>query len=198
MTLDTRCSNGRWLALPLLAAVMVVLALVLRWLAAAQPRIGEADSATTPIGVYSQAIFEAEDALYRSLAYFPADHNPHSGVTRLVSLYTFEAWLAGRVGSATPSREEGNWEGTSPDVPVWLVAILGDGLADTDILDTDLAVTPVPAPGAFYAWDASSGDLLTIGTLVVTGYQTYSSVVNLPSEPLAIYRATEAPDSRSE
>jgi len=151
----------------------------------------------TPTQESPDPIYDAQDAINRSLARFPSGHSPHAEEARLISLYDMEVWLAGvEPPQATPAMGDFEWDGTDPDDPVWLVGILGDGLTDGDIVRPPLGLEVEgarPAPGGFYVWDANSGSLLVEGAFLEAGMQTYDTFVALASQPLQIVPATPVP-----
>ncbi len=161
------------------------------------PTSTPADARTSTPGVYPNPIYTAEDAIARSLARFPPGHSPHSEIARLVSNYTLEVWLRRYPGQPTPAKEEGNWGDTNPDGPVWFVGILGEGLTDAEILSVPFDLGPgISAPGAYYGWDATTGDLVVEGAFLDSGSQSYADLAALADEPLPIEPATPAPKRR--
>ncbi len=153
---------------------------------------------------FPNPILTAQEAISRSLALFPSSANPHGEVARLLTFNDLDQW------------RRGSSPGTAPQSPAWLVGILGDnltmfgltlprmgyaGLSDPQLppdIATEAPASDWPVEGAFYAWDANSGILVGEGVLsdpalVLGSYQSYASLVALPSNPLPISSATPYP-----
>ena len=161
-------------------------------------------STSTPTAEYPNPIFDAQDAINRSLARFPEGHNPHGEIARLVTYETLaDVWFE--------EPREPIWD---PSAGVWLVAILGNELMVNDVLPpphvpsaqmtADAASTratdPIFVEGAYYGWDANGGLLVVEGALAYlsgplagTEHRTYSLIQSLPNENPSIAEATELP-----
>lgn len=151
--------------------------------------IGTGQSATPTPQVFPHPMLDASDALDRSVDRFPEGTSPHGELVRLVSCQTF----SDTIRTLSPS-----WE---PHVPLWVVAMLGDDLTVNDVLDS-----PVPpgdandedpaAIGAYYVWDANSGQLAA--EFAITDYERYSQLAALQDEALHIAAATKPPEPSPE
>jgi hypothetical protein len=140
-----------------------------------------------------------EEAITLSEQRFPAHSNPRSPIARLVSRETLERWLfytALSASEATAAEMTPEWGDVDPDSPVWLVAILGTGLTVKDVIapPEGLDVSDSRAvDGAFYTWDANSGELMDEGGLVTGELHNYASIAALPTENISISEATQRP-----
>ncbi len=132
----------------------------------------------------TDTICDAADALDRSLALFPASKNPHSPITRLVSTSTAYSWLGVRVDDMNEA--SGEYEPLSlaeMSMPVWVVAILGDGVLLSEVFPVEQDET---IPGMYFLWNATGAGLLANGGLNDSGPLSYSAVGNLVSQPIPI------------
>ena len=189
----------RWLALLSLLALFVAIGAFLNW-DRSRPGLQLAQSGPTAIDTaYApDTILSSSDALSRSLQLFPPDTSVEASEARLISLYTFSVWeTSSIVGDPTPGIDEYDWTDTDPQDPVWLVALVGQGLTVKAVLE---AGSPAgsggdirAAQGAFYAWDANSGSLIAVGALMDAPLQDLQSIVALPNEPLTPVPATAYP-----
>jgi hypothetical protein len=146
---------------------------------------------------YPDPIYNELDVITRSLALFPTDHNNNSEIARLITRYDFDAWYEETTSFPTAAPTEFDWSDVSPDAPVWLVAILGDDLTTADVVQMPAGQTAADTSGttgAYYAWDANTGEVLGIGALEDSGPQSYDSISNLLSvATLTVAPATEPP-----
>jgi hypothetical protein len=145
----------------------------------------------------AEPMSSANAAIEASLEMFPGQ--AREPIARLVSARTLLQWTdysalsppeKTQVAADLPENERL----PDPDKPVWLVAILGTDLTVGEILgstapggDEDY---PAPAEGAYYAWDANSGDLKEVGALPLGSAWTYASIAALSHEDIPIVRAT--------
>jgi len=141
-----------------------------------------------------EPLLTAQEAVTKSLQLFPANHNPHSAIVKLISFQTFSQQWAG------PEYQIG---GASPTDAVWLVGILGDNLIVGDTLAlgptevigiTPAEADPRPAEGMFCAFQAGSGGRLATGALIVNSpMRSYNLLQALPTEVVPIVRPTIDP-----
>lgn len=141
-----------------------------------------------------EPLLTAQEAITKSLQLFPANHNAHGVVAKLISFQTFsQQWLG-------PQYQVG---GASPTDAVWLVGILGDNLIVGDTLAlgpaevigiTPAQADPRPAEGMYCAFQAGSGGRLATGALIVNSpMRSYNLLQALPTEVVPIVRPTIDP-----
>jgi hypothetical protein len=121
------------------------------------------------------------DAITRSLNRFPDGANPHGAIARLVPLATLRTW-------------SGIVEFDFADhVPVWITAVLGDNMQFKHVvrLPGVQSEDSRAIAGAWYAWDANSGDLIAEGALITL--TPYADLQQLTSQSMSIMPATLPP-----
>lgn len=150
---------------------------------------GPTSTAAAPPGSPSP-IYSAQEAIALSLSRFPPGHNPHAAEARLLRTQTMDAdWLLVDQSDSD----------AGPDSPVWLVGILGDGLAVDDTVDLPslpediLPRDDTPVTGVWYAWDTNSGQLFAQGALDDADWRSYAALTALANESLPIQPATPSP-----
>ena len=132
---------------------------------------------------YSRAIFDAQDAISRTLDESPEGHDPVQVVARLVSVATLDDWRM----ESSPLME--------PQAPAWLVGVIVPGLHVADAMPYFYDPTPdaeglTPIDGIFYAWDANGGYLIGLGVLGDQWSQNADSLITLVDEEIPIVPAT--------
>jgi hypothetical protein len=124
-------------------------------------------------------MYSASEALDTCLTHLPAGLAPTASVARLMTLNDFDAWS----GTSGP-----DFEG---HVPVWVVAIIADGLTRPDVMPVPgTGVQPTPVTGAVCVWDANSGDLVALGP---ASDQDIVELSAMPDALLTIEPATSVP-----
>lgn len=137
----------------------------------------------------TKAIYTAQEAISLTTELrLPSGFAPSQIEARLVSQATLYELFLG-----IPAGEYETGLG-----PSWLVGVVGNGLADADILPP--ASIPMYAPnaprsviGAYYAWDASSSDVLAEGILSARGPTSMATILGFTNERVTIATATDLP-----
>lgn len=90
---------------------------------------------------------------------------------------------------------DGFYTHENPQTPVWIVALLGDGLTVADILPDweGFNASVEPVEGAFYMFDANSAARIGWGALESDSPQNETTLRALQNMALPIVPATEAP-----
>lgn len=176
--------------LQLFIAVLVCAGLYLVGLAAHRGPEAPPLSAQIPppeIVDYIWPLYDETQAISESLRIFPVDRNPHDEVARLLMYSEIDEWRG--ISSV----------GMSPNSPAWLVGIRGDNLTVGDVmaghspgLDT-IPNADVAVDGAFYVWDANSGELAGVGVLHNQSDRNYASLASLQHQSLPVMAATALP-----
>lgn len=138
----------------------------------------------------SAPILTVGNAESMALQQLPSSIIPQQIVTRLVSYSTWQE----------------QWLGTNPVNnligPVWVVAILADGVTTEmifkdpqDELYSESPTEESPIVGAHFSWDANGGYLIGYGALKQSGTPSITAALSLPNESLVITSATDLPSS---
>ncbi len=134
-------------------------------------------------------IYYNYDAMDRSLSLFPTEaFSPTNGAARLLTYAALDQWR----GGSSP--------GTESHSPAWLVGIVADGLTVGDVMAWYTQQLPgghpnpgQPVEGAFYVWDANSGDNMGQGVLNAASPRSFASLSALQGMSLTIEVATLPP-----
>jgi len=191
--------------------VLVVLILVVgsaALLSPTRPPSGQppTDVPSSELDPYAQPIYDADEAVARTLAALPMDITVTQVAARLVSSSTLQAeWTEDDVTS---------W---IDDAPLWLVGVVADGLEVGEVTQVipgmQLVEDSDVVPGAYMVWNANSGTLLLSGglephtaynaTAVALGTPTIEpgpgydfrmeKLLQIPADPLAVSPATSIP-----
>lgn len=126
-------------------------------------------------------ILTADDAVERSLDFFPSEFSAGSVTVRKVSFESVRIW--------NDSIASG-WDDASP---AWIVAIRGTGLAVSNLIRVAGIESndARPAIAGYWVWDANSGALAAGGALV--SEDDLTRLTQMDDERIPIRQATEAP-----
>jgi hypothetical protein len=192
---------GKWLAA--IIAVVGLLALVFlvlgrRGSQQAAGSVPTADPVPAPAvlptdewGPPVSAILTASDAISRTRAKYPARYEVQDASARLLTHATYDEWvsLAGlSMAQRTQVAEMALPAYANSGDGLWLVSILGSGLTATGVLGGAGfgATDSRPSDGMYVAWDANSGDLMSVGALVSDSAWDAASVAGLPTADVPI------------
>jgi hypothetical protein len=128
-------------------------------------------------------ILDASAAISRSLNALPDGYAVTQEAARLITWATYAEW----------GQSVGDTKLTA-STPVWLVGFRGNGMVVGEIIAAQLGITvndTRAAVGAFYCWDATSGNLVEWGGLLTD--QEYETLSELTSQTLRIAPATAYP-----
>lgn len=140
----------------------------------------------TPTG-FVHPIWTAQHAITRSLEAFPDGFTPAGTHAVLITRSTLDiVWLG-------DSSVQGD-----PTAAIWLVGVQANGITANDVLGysdrepfgTGTPLPQIPAEGAFYAWDAGSGDIVVEGALVAGSQYSYLNLIAVQGETPSIITAT--------
>ena len=142
--------------------------------------VSEADKGPKIVGF---PIFDAEDAIRRSMALFPQDKEPHGAEARLVAGGTN---VPGFGMVLKPSES---------DCSVWLVVIRGKNLLAADVIHTPFgtrANDQRPAVGVLHIWDATRGSFISEYSLL--NEDAYRCIVDVVSQSLTVVPEYDEPE----
>lgn len=143
-------------------AIVAITALGVVVLSGSGPTTAQSPTPTPPpTGApdpYARPIFTADDAITRTLATLPEGALVQSVEARLVTSGTLNVlWF---------QEDNPAWMGSSP---LWIVVVSSETLALGDTIQAlpgaPLVSDPTPVDGAFVIWDASSGEMVSSGSL---------------------------------
>lgn len=172
--------------------------------AVAPPTLGPQLSATKDVSQLTAQPLVRDWAVAKSIALDKAlARRATNVVSRLVQYDTYRQWSSRQGG--------GQFYDPIPYGPVWIVAFEAPGLtleAFNETIDSQLghdagtalwpgtpsaADRPVPVEGAYYVWDASSGEGLGTGALLANTGPTFASIQALSDIVVTIVPASAVP-----
>lgn len=150
---------------------------------------GQTPTPTWPIVYYMSGdpILSASVAISMTLTELPDGYGSATPVARIVRYQTFrQGWMQ------EPSDP---YDSIATDVPVWIVGAQKPGITVGDTLNIPgegygTIVDNRPAEGAYVAWFANEGAVMSSGALISGGPNSYASLMALQDEPVVITRPT--------